>query len=226
METIKMKIKNLFLKEFENVAESIDAFPWNDKLKYANYLAQTYFYTMHSTRLLAVGAGRFGVEDEQLHQRFLKHGIEEKGHHTLALNDLAKLGYKITDFTEMPVTSILYQPQYYYMHHKDPASLFGYILTLEGGSWLKAKSMFEKAASFHGADKAVFLKVHAEHDPEHIDTAFEHISKFSDDRLDLIVKNMKQSNFALKTFFKTLAHSDLSEVKGVHHSNSQQKKAA
>jgi hypothetical protein len=207
-----MNIREVFLKEFSEIEKSIDQFPWNDKIRYANYLAQTHYYTFHSTRLLAVGAGRMEAPDENLHHRYLKHGSEEKGHQILALNDLSKLGFSIDNFKEMPETSFLYQPQYFYMHHKDPASLFGYILTLEGGAWLKAKSMYEKASQFHGADKTVFLKVHAEHDPEHIEKAFEYISKLHRDRHESILTNMRQTNSALKIFFETLENCNLNNI--------------
>src|SRR4051812_18758279 len=110
---------------------SADLYPWHDPYAYGLYLAQTYFYVCHSTRLLAFSAGIMKTPDTPFHRRFLEHASEEKGHEMMLLNDLAKLGFKITDFTEMPETRMFWEPQFYKIQHNDPLSVMGYIIALE-----------------------------------------------------------------------------------------------
>ena len=113
------------------MSEGIRNYPWENKRAYAEFLAQTYYYICHSTRLLAASAARFSQEDQGMHKRFLLHTDEENSHELLALRDLQKLGFSIKDFPEMAQTRILYEVQYYKVEHCDPAALMGYILALE-----------------------------------------------------------------------------------------------
>lgn len=168
-------------------------YPWNNKRAYAEYLAQTYYYVSHSTRLLAASAARFSLEDQGLHKRFLKHTDEENSHELLALRDLQKLGYSISDFPELASTKTLYEIQYCKIEHTDPAALMGYILALEtlAGNdlgWLK-----DKITGLYGIDCAKFIQVHADEDPDHIEKALKVIEGLRPDRLGDININIEQT---------------------------------
>jgi pyrroloquinoline quinone (PQQ) biosynthesis protein C len=176
-----------------SMSEVIRTFPWDNKYAYAQFLAQTYYYISHSTRLLAASAARFSQADQSMHKRFLKHTDEENSHELLALRDLQKLGFKIQDFPELPQTKTLYEIQYCKIEHCDPAALMGYILALEtmaghDFSWLK-----EKATGLYGKECAKFIQVHADEDPDHIEKALKVIQGLSSERLDLIDMNIEQT---------------------------------
>lgn len=176
-----------------SMTDAIRTFPWENKNAYAEFLAQTYYYICHSTRLLAASAARFSQSDQTMHKRFLKHTDEENSHELLALRDLQRLGFKLQDFPELPQTKTLYEIQYFKIEHCDPAALMGYILALEtlAGNdfpWLK-----EKTIALYGKDCAKFIQVHADEDPDHIDKALGVIENLASERLGPIDMNIQQT---------------------------------
>src|SRR3712207_1317678 len=112
-------MRGLFDEGMAIAGKAVEAYPWKHKASYANALAQTYYYVSHSTRLLAVSASRFALEDEALHRRFAAHMVEEKSHHLLAAHDLKVLGHSLTDFPELPATHAFYESQYYKSGYQD-----------------------------------------------------------------------------------------------------------
>lgn len=169
-------------------------YPWHDKMAYAEYLAQTYYYVCHSTRLLAASASRFSQEDQNLHKRFINHISEENSHELLALRDLQKLGYNINDFSELPQTKTLYEIQYYKIEHCDPAALMGYIVALEAlAAGSEIKRIKEKVTALYGKDCAKFIQVHADNDPDHIEKAMKVVEDLKTNRLPEINSNIEQT---------------------------------
>jgi hypothetical protein len=185
-------MKSLILAEFAKY-DRARVVAWDDKATYADYLAQTYYYVCHSTRLLAAAAALFGVDREKLHHRFLKHAAEERSHHLLAQRDLAKLGYSLSDFPELPSTSALYETQYYRIEHVGPLAMFGYILALEGNAVTYGPMAYAAARKAHGDAPTGFLRVHAEEDPSHLDTAFAMIEPLTADEQRLVLENTRFS---------------------------------
>lgn len=194
-------MKELFETGIVPLCEAVDRFPWDNKEAYALYLSQTYYYLIHSTRLLGSGAARFSAEEEGLHRRYLDHAREEKSHHLLALKDLENLGYKIEDFREMPWTKAVYEAQYYKIEHLDPTALFGYIFALEGVSARKADEVCKRVESLYGKTATNFLRVHGSEDPDHLDKAFQWVSELDSRRMAIIRDNFEQSCFVLAGFF-------------------------
>ena len=96
----KHNLKQLTEKLMQEQAKAIDAFPWDSKEAYADWLAQTYYFVCHSTRLLALAASRFQVDEDAYHLRFLEHLKEEKSHEKLCLTDLKTLGVSIEDISK------------------------------------------------------------------------------------------------------------------------------
>lgn len=175
------------------MTEGIRSYPWDNKEAYAQFLAQTYYYICHSTRLLAASAARFSQEDQSMHKRFLKHTDEENSHELLALRDLQKLGLKLQDYPELAQTKTLYEVQYFKIEHHDPADLMGYILALETMAghdfpWLK-----EKLTGLYGKECAKFVQVHADEDPDHIEKAVKVIESLKSHRLPEININIEQT---------------------------------
>jgi len=172
--------------------KSLDEYPWDNKLAYAEFLAQTYYYIRHSTRLLAASASRFSQEDQAMHKRFMKHSDEENSHELLAVRDLQKLGYRMEDFRELPQTRSFYEVQYYKIEHSDPAALLGYILALEVTATHLAP-IEKKLSGLYGKECVKLIQVHSDEDPDHVEKALKSISALKDERVNEIQINIEQS---------------------------------
>jgi hypothetical protein len=190
-------------------------FPWEDRFAYAEYLAQTYHYVCHSTRLLAAAAALFGVEREKLHNRFLKHAAEERSHHLLAARDLVKLRFSLDDFPELPSTKAFYEPQYYRIEHVSPLAMFGYILALEGSAVAYGPFAYQVARKAHGEAPTAFLRVHSDEDPGHLETAFAMIRALSPDEQRLVYDNTRFSLAMFDGFLRGIAeHAETRRMSG------------
>ncbi|MBC7540862.1 MAG: iron-containing redox enzyme family protein [Bacteriovorax sp.] len=178
---------------------------WKNKEFYADYVAQTFYYVRHSTRLLALCASRLNYEQEQqLHLRFIKHLGEESNHEKLALNDLKHLGYSIDDFKEHNTTRIFYEPQYYKIEHEKPLALMGYVLYLEALAKYVCPPLTQIITELHGNRTASFLQVHGEEDPAHVEQALKMIMSLDDANLAIIEKNIIQSSYAYNQMISEL----------------------
>ncbi len=174
----------------------VGEFPWADRRAYADWLSQTYAYVHHSTRLLAAAAALFPLDErgDSLHHRFAKHMAEEKKHEKLCIHDLRALGFTVADFPERHATRMFYEPQYYKIEHRDPTTLFGYILVLEVlGAVGDGRVMMETLARAHGEKSYSFVKLHCEEDPDHIEKGFATLHGCSPVQLDLIEENAWQT---------------------------------
>ncbi|RYF49581.1 MAG: hypothetical protein EOO38_07560 [Cytophagaceae bacterium] len=174
----EIQVRDFFQTQIQPVNTAVDGFDFTSKRRYANLCAQTYYYVAHSTRLLARAASNFGVDNERLHVRFAQHMNEEKSHHLLASHDVKALGYSLDDFPELAATSFFYEAQYFKVE-RNPFSLFGYILALEGLAVERGKYIYERSREAHGAAACSFIKVHAEDDISHLQTAFSVIESLS-----------------------------------------------
>lgn len=175
-----------------------EQFPWHVRDAYGDWLAQTYYYVSHSTRLLASAAARFALDGRgnALHQRFGKHIAEEDRHELLALHDLETLGFSIDQFRERDATRMFYEPQYYKVEHQDPLALFGYILPLEAIAVSKGKWLLERVDALYGRGAGSFLRVHAAEDVEHLEKAFAALDGITAEQSRLIETNLRQSTQA------------------------------
>jgi thiaminase len=180
------------------LTRAIDRFPWEDKNLYADWLAQTYYYVRHSTRLLAAAAARFPYDarGNTLHHRFGTHMAEENKHELLCIHDLKVLGDSIEARPEHASTRMFYEPQYFKVEHQDPIVLFGYILPLEAIAPVQGKLVAEKVAAKFGPKCASFLKVHAEEDVSHLEKALAMLADVDDENQRLIIQNIEQTCYA------------------------------
>jgi thiaminase len=178
-----------FIEANRHEMDAIRAYPFEEPRAYAQFLAQTRHYVVHSTRLLAAAAARIPEEREALHMRFLQHAAEERSHHRLAEHDLRKLGRQIEQFPELPATQALYQSQYYRVEHQAPTSLFGYIFMLEGLSVAHGAWIYERVERAHGKEAAAFVKLHANEDEDHLEKAFDVVGQLDESELSLIREN-------------------------------------
>lgn len=191
-------MKALLERSVHQLGQAVDRFPWADRRAYADWLAQTYFYVRHSTRLLASAAARFGHDERgtALHSRFAAHMGEEKKHELLCIHDLKAIGESLDSYPEHPSTRMFYEPQYYKIEHQAPEVLFGYILPLEAiGPW-HGKRLVGSIVQAHGEKSVAFLKLHAAEDVEHLDKALHLLSALSDGERKLVAQNMEQTTHA------------------------------
>lgn len=185
---------------------SYESMPWDNKDFYANYLAQTFYYVKHSTRILALSAGRLNYEDHQkIHLRFLKHLGEEANHEKLAINDLKFLGHTVDDFKELSSTRFFYEPQYYKIEHLHPLSLMGYILFLEVLAQNVCPPLSAKISNLYGKKSATFLLVHGEEDPSHVEEAKKLLAQFDPVSMNFIIQNLEQSAYAFDNMMREIA---------------------
>ena len=192
-----MTLKEIFNTSMAELDAHSQAFPWQNREAYAHYLAQTYYYVSHSTRLLAAAASRFSAQDEALHRRYLEHTTEEKSHHLLALHDLKALGGTTVEFPELAITSAFYESQYYKVDRQDPTALLGYILALEGYAVSQGTRVYKIVSEKFGKPASTFIKVHSEDDPDHLDKAFASLTSLRTEQLEHVTKNLKQSCYLL-----------------------------
>lgn len=168
---------------------------WESKDAYAEWLAQSHFYVKHSTPLLMLAGALVAKEDYFLHNRFVEHASEEKGHSELLIADLHKTGHNIKEHNVHPTTAAFFQTQYYWVSHVSPQSFFGYILFLEGLAIEVCNPMAEIIEKHHGRASNRFLAVHGAEDPGHVESAIEQINKFKPEYLEQIISNFDQSKF-------------------------------
>lgn len=191
-------MRSLLTECSEQIGQAVDQFPWSDRRAYADWLAQTYFYVRHSTRLLAAAAARFSHDDRDmaLHWRFVTHMAEEKKHELLCIHDLKGVGASLESFPERSSTRMFYEPQYYKVEHRAAIALFGYILPLEAiGPW-HGKRILEPLIAAHGERCVSFLRLHAAEDVEHLDKAFRVLSGITPVEHSLVEDNMRQTTHA------------------------------
>lgn len=175
--------------------DAVRATPWREKSVYGAFLAQTYYYVSHSTRLLALAASRFKFTEEKIHRRFVRHATEEMSHETLALRDLKNLGLSLDHYREFPSTRAFYQTQYYMIEHVSPWSFWGYILMLEGLASTKGAWLFNEIKRHHGDGAASFVKVHAAEDVGHMAEAEQALRSLPDQERPLVVEQIANSCF-------------------------------
>jgi thiaminase len=169
-------LKDTVDSEIRKLKEMTDRFPIEDKKAYALWLAQTYYFVCHSTRLLALASSRIPRSKNELHYRFVEHVKEERGHENLAIQDLKKLGESIQSLPELAQTQAFYQSQYYWIEHVNPLAFFGYILCLEAFA-TSGSLLYPKVVKKFGEKAAGFMGVHANEDVGHVESALNFLEK-------------------------------------------------
>jgi hypothetical protein len=185
-----MDFKSLVEKEMETTRPIILSYPWEDKACYGMWLAQTYYMVAHSTRLVALAGACCPLERNDLHARFVDHAKEERGHEKVAIADIKSLGFSLEDFPKVYASQAMYQVQYYWIQHVNPASFFGYTYSLEMLAVKFGVQVFEKVLKAHGEKSVKFLKLHSEDDVDHMDTANKLISKLTPEEMKYAMDNL------------------------------------
>jgi hypothetical protein len=182
-----------FQREIEEIGAAARAFPWESRDAYAAFLGQTYYFARMTTRLLALAGSLMDVGEQELHERFLAHAREERGHDEILVGDLNHLGVPIERIPEFGATAAFYQVQYYWIEHRSPKSLFGYILLLEGMAVAHGTAVHERLLRHYGSSSTRFFKVHTESDPDHVERALSRVQQLGNPDQALIARNLEVS---------------------------------
>jgi hypothetical protein len=164
---------------------------FKDRDCYVQWLAQTYYFVRHSTPLL--GYAMPHLHHDHLRRHFEHHLAEEEKHDLMILKDLERMGKKIEDFEELHITQAFYQSQYYRIAFEGGTSLLGYILLLEGIAVCWGRDVYKDIKDLHKGS-TLFLKVHAEEDPHHLEAAIETIQKLPQNEQEAIIRNFNYSH--------------------------------
>lgn len=197
-------MKQQIWNRIEKLCVTMDKVNWDDPTVYGAYMAQTYYYVSHSTRLLALAAAHLPLAEEKAHQRFIKHITEENKHEVLAQRDVAALGFEMSDFRELESLKAFYKIQYYFVQNVSPWSLLGDIVALEGLAVKRGQPLFERATKNFGAKTGNFLKVHAAEDIEHVELALAMIEGLPDKDKAGVLENLEMSCFLYETMLQEL----------------------
>ena len=178
--------------QMNELVSTFEKMPWSESRFYKNWLAQSFYYTRHSTRMLAFAAGWTTAEDQPYYRRSVKHIQEEQNHEILAVRDLESLGSQRQDFRELGVTRALWEAQFTKIQ-RCPSALLGYILALEELAVKTFPKLCVEITKHYGPHSVKFVKVHAEDDPEHVSEAMKQIEMRSDLERAEIVANYDQT---------------------------------
>jgi hypothetical protein len=187
------QIREAYDRWLPQVLDSWEEFPWRSRPAYANWLAQTYFYIIHTARIIALAASRFDLAHDDFHRRMVHYLSEEADHDLLVLDDLRALGHSIDEFSEHPLTAAFYQVDYYRIEHQTPLALFGRALLLEGAAAAGACKWADVVADEFGEKAAACLRVHGQEDPGHVDKAFSALEGVNEEEEAIVAATLVQS---------------------------------
>lgn len=179
---------NVICKQFLNS-------DWEDTSFYSEYLAQSFHYICHSTKLLALAIAHSNENQKAFYRRSVKHISEEDGHQYLAETDLKRLGMKLSSFKENDATKLLWEPQYYKISQIN-TSILGYILGLECIAVKTFDEIYARVKTAHGDKASSFIRVHAEEDPGHVEQAIAELSRLNESERVVVNQNYQQTILA------------------------------
>lgn len=189
----------------QTITAAATRYPWHEKAAYAQFLAQTFYYVRHSTRLLALAAGLIPTGEKKAFDRYIKHIAEERNHELLARHDLKALGYDLDQMPEMPSTRLLWEPQYYKVMHQTPMALLGYILPLEMLAANEGGAVVQLIRQAHGSDCLSFLKLHGEEDIKHVQDALKLAESLRGTDREAVFGNIEQTIYSYATWLDDMA---------------------
>jgi hypothetical protein len=187
------KLELLVQEHLNKCAKLIESFDWSDRQVYGNWLAQTYYFVCHSTRLLGGAASRFLVDKDKLHIQLIQHAKEEKSHEKLTVADLKALGHNPKDFSESSSTRALYRTIYYAIDRESPLALYGYIYFLEMWAVIRGQAIRDAAEKAFGKKSVNFLQVHLTEDVDHVKMYTTFFQDFSENELEIVAKAIEDT---------------------------------
>lgn len=173
----------------------VDAFPWENKRAYASWLAQTYHYASQTVSLLSWLVSRTDCrKDASLHKSRVAHSDEEQGHDQWVTADLEALGFEISDFSEIPATRMLWEPQF--SIRKSVEAVYGYTIVLEQLAIMRGEEIAGRVANLAETRCNRFLHGHSSADVDHVDRDLQNIAAFPETATTQVIENMLQTSEA------------------------------
>jgi pyrroloquinoline quinone (PQQ) biosynthesis protein C len=196
--------RDVVVKSIRSMQAVLDSLTWEDPACYAEYLAQTYFYVRHATRVLAKAAWRCNFEEEPLHKKLLQGINEEKNHELMCTSDLEHVGYDLKEFTELPETSAYYQTLYAMIDAHGPYALLGYFVSLEGLGAIGFNDVYNRVVKTYGKGGAQFIEVHAHLDQGHFEEGLSYILTLPEAQQRLVAETCIVAGRHYESFLKGL----------------------
>ncbi|MCO5142223.1 MAG: iron-containing redox enzyme family protein [Oligoflexia bacterium] len=187
----KDDVKKVFKQTHERMNKVAQEFPWENKEAYLSWLAQTMEYVTYGTRILALTAGTFPLDQTPLTARFIQHATEEKGHEKLLINDAKALGMNIEKIAILPEAEAFHKSVYYWIYQHRPAVIMGWILFLEGFAIISGPGIHKRVEAAYGKKPTSFARVHTNEDPDHVDKAMDILDYFSAYELKDIIHGLE-----------------------------------
>ncbi len=187
------KVKEAVRAEMDVTGPKFLGLNWEDPETYGIWLKQTYNMVNYSTRLVALAGAWTDLPFDFLHDRFVDHSREERGHPIMCIRDMEHLGFNVDAFPVLYESEAMYQCQYFWIMCKDPASFFGYTLALETLAIEFCDEVYERVSNAHGKKSATFLKLHSGADHEHTASAYKAIAQLNETQIVSALENLKLS---------------------------------
>jgi len=184
--------KSIFQKKInenlQRLTHYFETLPWENEDFYNCWLAQTHAYVSYTEVFLKMCTDRVG-EGHALKKHFDHHLEEEVGHDKLSENDI-----KFMESPRYPVfglTGVFWKSQFYWIKEHGPTAHLGYSLFLEGLAAISGPKILRRVQKA-GHKGYTFLKVHAEEDTSHYETAIGTALKLTDLERKNIFQNMSE----------------------------------
>lgn len=180
-------------QRIRQISASFPEIAWENPDVYANWLAQQYFLVRHTTRFVALAAGKMPIGNRDAHYEMIHHLKGETNHDLLLLKDLKALGRDISEFTEDVETRLICNNQYYWLENGHPLAMLGYALMLEGFSIMVVPDVLKRILKTPSAKATAFLKLHTDSDEDHYPEGIENLGKAPEAVLAQIMANLEES---------------------------------
>lgn len=206
-------LKNMEIS-FEYLGDMMESLDWESKDFYTEWLAQTYFYVSQTTPLVALACANTPTTRTKLHYRFIEELNEERGHEKLLERDLRHFGLEVSNFKEMPQTSLFYQSLHFQISQISPVTIVGFSLTLEGLAAKKLHNICARVEKAHGKEAASFLKLHCEVDAHHFEAAMPVLEMCENNELDRINDSIELCRHIYSSLLRGITERSTMEFKG------------
>lgn len=191
MKKLNQPLDKSITKYLQDIEKEFINLPWENKDFYQMWLAQTFYFVRHSTRLIALTASQFPLEYTNFSNGFIEYIDDEVNHEKLCIADLKAFDKKIENFVELSTTSSLYQTQYYWIQHVNPFCFYGYIMALEGFAVKFGDNIHGRVEKAYTHKACSFVRVHVKEDIDRLKQAFEKLKQIPEEYHGHIFENFQ-----------------------------------
>jgi hypothetical protein len=184
-------VAQIFDAYIDEISELIDAFPFEDRDSYCQWMNQQYHLVRNSSRYLAMAASVVPIDQSEEFRWWAHHLAEETDHDKTLFKDMRALGHDSKD-EMLPETRALIGAQYFDIQKNGADALLGYALLLEGLSCKRCEVVAQRVEIAHGG-RSTYLRLHGEVDQGHYPMGLKRVESMSDARKKIIVDNLHMS---------------------------------